>query len=75
VNAPRNFWTRFLRNLHVYITSVLACLATYFVYVMMTRGVSGAFSAENLKWFGMTLLYTSALAGLVAALQGLADGD
>jgi hypothetical protein len=75
VNVPSNFRKRFVRNFRVYIAVVLACLSAYFAYVVVNRGVSGAFSMQNLKWFGATLLYTSAVAGLIATLQGLAEDD
>ena len=75
MHVPSNFRKRFARNFRVYIAVVLACLSAYFAYVVVNRGVSGAVSVQNLKWFWTTLLYTSAIAGLIAALQGLAEGD
>ena len=54
---------------------VLGLLAAYFAYVVASHGSTVAFSIENLKWFGSSLVLYSAIAGLVAALACLSRTD
>ena len=75
MSIPRNFRERFFRNFCMYLAIVLGLLSAYFVYVIASHGSTFAFSVENLKWFGSSLLFYSAMAGLVAALDCLTRTD
>jgi hypothetical protein len=75
VSIPRNFQERFFRSFRMYLAIVLGLLSAYFVYVIASHGSTFAFSVENLKWFGSSLVFYSTVAGLVAALSCLTRTD
>ena len=75
MGITRSFQERFFRSFRICLAIVLGLLSAYFVYVIASHGSTFAFSVENLKWFGSSLLFYPAMAGLVAALDCLTRTD
>ena len=75
MSISRKFQERFFRSFRMYLAIVIGLLSAYFVYVIASHGSTFAFSVENLKWFGSSLVFSSAMAGLVAALACLTSSD
>jgi len=70
-----NFQRNVFRSFRLYLIIVLGLLVAYFVYVILSRGLTYALSIENLEWFGTSFLLYSAIAALVAILTCLTSSD